>query len=370
MMILRNLGSSARAGILGVSLLATGAMGLGCELVVDFDRERIGDGGADGGMGDATTDMVRDGRADEGVGDTGPDMPPKMCTDPGECDDSVACTTDDCADLVCINSPDDDVCDDGNACTTNTCDPRADCMTVSACSLAVGASIPVDDLRTLIVIGSVTAGADGFVAVFAEDGMEVLGFTAVSPGITADVVIELPRPAVDGETVIVRLYEDVAPLNAFDPAMDSVANDGADVEATATLAVAEGLPDVEVRVSGDGEDYTFLEARPTLFAASLTGADPDITLFRELRYRVINDTPAAHPFELVTLTTPPPASPDEVQLAQGDTVAPLEGTASIHWVENDPAVEFTVSPELEVVNAYRCGIHTAAMRGSITFADL
>ena len=59
------------------------------------------------------------------------------CTEPADCDDSDACTDDDCIDNQCQYSPVN--CDDTNACTEDTCDTVSGC--VNTCN--VGQSCPL-----------------------------------------------------------------------------------------------------------------------------------------------------------------------------------------------------------------------------------
>lgn len=109
----------------------------GCELIVDFDRSKIGDAGgppdafrpdspeedggdmdaepADGGMdaGDVDAGDVDGGEMDAGDVDGGP------CSMDVECDDMDPCTTDTCPAGSCVFTP--MVCDDMNECTTDAC---------------------------------------------------------------------------------------------------------------------------------------------------------------------------------------------------------------------------------------------------------
>mgnify|MGYP004063190521 CR=1 FL=1 len=367
-----------RHGWRGLVTLAT--LLAGCELVVDFDRDRIvDDAGVD--LGETLDDLGTDedlgtdddmgadedlGVEDMGAEDLGPvdmgDVDAFMCTAAAECDDSDACTVDDCAAGACTNTA--DPCDDGNACTGTTCDTGTGCEYASLCSVT-GGTLALD-LTTAITVPSVTAGADGFVAVFANDGTTLYGSAAVSAGTTADVVVPLTVRLGDGEMLVVRLYEDAGVIGTFEPGTDIVANDGADVEATVTVTVASGTPDIEVTVAGDGADYTFTLDRSAMYApaASLTGMDPDVTLFDGLRYRVINTTPGAHPFELITDAT------DTPQLSQAVDPA-LESDVTIDWTEVGGEVEFTVGATMSaVVDAYRCSIHTGSMTGGVTYSTL
>lgn len=369
-------------------------LAFGCELVVDFDRSRIVDGGPDTGTDvgtdadddDAGVDAGTDandagmdagdagmdaGDADMDAGDAGMDVgmdagDTGMCTLPSECDDTVACTDDTCTSMSCVFTANDARCaDDGNPCTSNTCDPVLDCQLADACSIGSGASITLADLTTVVVVPDVETGSDPLFLVIFDDASGapdmVLGSTLVPAGSSGDVSVDLVRPAVDGETLYASLYEDVGVVGTFEPAVDTLAMDTAgDLESSFMAIVPAGTPDAEVTVSGDSADYTFSAPRPSTLAIP-TGADPAWALIRGYRYRVVNMTPVAHPFEFVTGTT--------VQLSQ-DVAGPLEGNATIDWDESDTNdVLFTVSAAFEVIDAYRCSIHTAAMRGTVSYVD-
>ena len=341
----------------------------GCELVVDFDRDRImDDAGADMG---AAGDLGPGEDMGPGDVDMGTDMGPIMCADVSECDDSVDCTTDECTDSFCVNTPDDTVCDDANACTADTCELVGGCANTSICSIDDGGGALTLDLTTVVTIPSVMAGADGFVAVFMDDGTTLLGSTAVAAGMTNSVEVQLSEQLTSGQMIVIRLYEDAGVIGTFEPGTDPVANDGADIEVTLTVDIPTDTPDVEVTISGDNTDYTFATARPATFpVSSLDGPDPDITLVRGLRYRVINTTPSAHPFELITDNMPGTGG-DAPQLVEGATAGTLEADASIGWVDAGGTLEFTVSPAFEgAIDAYRCGIHIGEMRGDVAYADL
>lgn len=352
----------------------------GCELVVDFDRDRIvDDAGIDMAMeDDMGTPPDEDMGPEEDMGAT-EDMFAEtdmfegdalMCTGAGECDDSVACTVDECSGGTCSNTATDAMCDDTNACTADSCDAVTGCANTSVCSLDVSGGAITMDLSTVLTVPEVEAGADGFLVVYDSTDTTVLGSAAVSMGTAMDVDVPLDTRLGDGEMVVVRLHEDAGVIGTFEPGTDPVANDGADIRADVTVTIPAGTPDIEVTISGDGADYTFSMARSSAFAptATLTGTDPAITLVRGLRYRFVNTTPTGHPFELITDGG---GGADTAQLAQGADVAPLEGDAEIDWVESGMVVEATVDTDFEAaIDAYRCGIHTTDMRGAVSYADL
>lgn len=369
----------------------------GCELVVDFDRSRIPEAGVDSGTVDAGT--VDSGSVDAGsvdAGDAGPDEdagpedaaiddagdaamddagtdagPPIECTMPSECDDSVACTTNACTDDVCVFTPVDAECDDDDDCTADTCNATTGCDNDPICGVTTPATLVLADLTTLLVIPSVEAATAGHVVIYTNaagaPSTTAIGSTPVAAGTTANVTVELTRRAVDGETLHARLHRDDGDGVFEGAAIDMPATlDGMQVFDTFVVDVTAGTPDLELRITGTvgTMDYVFGAGRPTTFAADLpTGNDPAITLRRGFRYRVVNAAASGHPFELVT------GNPGTPQLSQAIVGAPLESNADIAWVEDGNDVLFTVDIDLEVVDAYRCSVHTGAMRGDITYAD-
>ena len=371
----------------------------GCELVVDFDRSRIPEAGVDSGSVDTGTmdagddedagtdedagaedagpeDAAMDDAGDAAMDDAGTDAgfdagPPIECTMPSECDDSVACTTNACTDDVCVFTPDDAACDDDDACTADTCGAVAGCTNDPICGVTTPATLVLADLTTLLVIPSVEAATAGHLVIYTNDAgapsATAIGSAPVAAGTTANVTVELTRPAVDGETLHARLHLDDGDGTFEGAAIDMPATlDGMQVFDTFVVDVTAGTPDLELRITGTNGtmDYAFSAGRPTTFAADLpTGNDPAITLRRGFRYRVVNAAASGHPFELVT------GDPGTPQLSQAIVGAPLESNADIAWVEDGNDVLFTVDMDLEVVDAYRCSVHTAAMRGDITYAD-
>ena len=65
---------------------------------------------------------------------------------PRSCDDSVACTADECdAALGCAHSPSDTACDDGVACSADLCDPQAGCTHEPQDALCLDETACTDD---------------------------------------------------------------------------------------------------------------------------------------------------------------------------------------------------------------------------------
>lgn len=103
-----------------------------------------GDAGADAGAA-GSPDQMEGGLA---VGDDAGD--PTLggpCTDDGQCDDAVSCTTDRCdATLMrCRHTPDDSPCDDGVYCNgVEACDPRLGCGAGAPVSCSDSDSCTID----------------------------------------------------------------------------------------------------------------------------------------------------------------------------------------------------------------------------------
>lgn len=347
----------------------------GCELVVDFDRSRImdaGDAGVDAMLADGGDDAGDEDAGDEDAGDEDAgdmdagdedagDMDAGEDAGPGDTGVDASCTL-------------DDECDDGEACTDDMCDVT--CMYTPLCSVDVTGGITLDDLSTILVVPEVEAAIDGFLVIHEDSGGSPgaeIGVAAVSAGTNADVMVELTRPATDAETLHAMLHEDVGVIGTYEMGTDPPATlMGADVNESFTATVPAGTPAIEVSIDGDATDYTFSAPRPSTLALP-TGTDPDLTLIRGYRYRVINGTPTAHAFELLDdgASVGVPAD-DVVHLSQETGVNPaLESNGTVDWDETDAnAVLFTASAAFEaVVNAYRSAVATANQRGAITYAD-
>ncbi len=344
----------------------------GCELVVDFDRSRIVDGGdVDGAAADAG--------ADASMADSGFDGGDAASTDAGETDagemdaggdagEMDAGEMDAGGDAGCAMASD---CDDGEVCTADACEGDGSCTHTPVCAVSLPAPM-LDDLSTVVTVPRVESPVDGFVVIHEDSGGmpgAILGFAAVAAGVSTDVSVELDRPVTDGERLHAMLHFDAGVLGTFEAGTDLPATlMGATVTDSGVAAVPAGTPAAELTVSGDGNDYAFT-ARPSTLSLP-SGSDPTVTLLRGYRYRLVNLTAGPHPFELVAdgASVGVPAD-DVVQLSQA-AVGALEGDADIDWSEDASVSTFTVSASFEAnVDAYRCSIHTASMRGPVTYAD-
>lgn len=358
-----------------IVLLAVLSSLAGCELVVDFDRSRIvdgGDAGEDAMLDDGGDDAGDEDAGDEDAGDMDAGDEDAGDTDAGDTDagDTDAGPADTGVDASCTAVGE---CDDGEACTEDMCDVT--CMYAPLCSVDV-TGITLDDLSTILVVPEVEAAVDGFVVIHEDaagsPGAEI-GVAPVSATTNTDVTVELTRPVTDGETLHAMLHEDVGVIGTYEEGTDPPATMmGADVSESFTATVPAGTPAIEVTIDGDATDYTFSAPRPSTLALP-TGADPDLTLIRGYRYRIINNTPVAQPFELLDdgASVGVPAD-DIVHLSQDSGVSPaLESNGTVDWDESDANdVLFTASAAFETaINAYRSAVATANQRGAITYAD-
>ncbi|MEM7156785.1 MAG: hypothetical protein AAF799_28305 [Myxococcota bacterium] len=86
--------------------------------------------GTTGTPGDSTAAEEETG--DPATGDTTASPTGGECSTAKDCDDGVACTTDECVDGACVNSPSDDACDDGVSCTIDSCDAVMGCSSTAS----------------------------------------------------------------------------------------------------------------------------------------------------------------------------------------------------------------------------------------------
>ena len=93
------------------------------------------------------------------------------------------------------------------------------------------------------------------------------------------------------------------------------------------------------------------------------GNNPDLVLEVGIRYRIVNQVGAFHPFELLTLGAAP--SNDEVLLSE-KADGSFEADPDVDFQDEAGSVSFTLTPALAAaLSGYRCGIHTINMRGAI-----
>ena len=96
------------------------------------------------------------------------------------------------------------------------------------------------------------------------------------------------------------------------------------------------------------------------------GSNQALTLTQGMRYSIVNQAALGHPFELLTVGSAPPTD-DAIQLSQSIAGA-LEADSTINWTEvSTQEIQFDASASFAAaVDGYRCSVHTATMRGTIT----
>ncbi len=88
----------------------------------------------------------------------------EVCFFDSDCDDTIACTLDECTSGQCINTPQDAECDDGLSCTNDTCDALLDCQNASTCSAGDFCSAVTDSCEPL--------SAEAFIIITPSGGID------------------------------------------------------------------------------------------------------------------------------------------------------------------------------------------------------
>jgi hypothetical protein len=234
-------------------------------------------------------------------------------------------------------------------------------------------------LSTEVQIAAVETDAPCWLAVHAGDDAdapgEVLGFVRLPAGAHEAVALALARPARDGESLFAVLHEDAGERGRFDfPGPDGPIADPVPFR----VAVPADSPAVRLTLSSiDASAFDFITVEPDTLAGETVGAadalsgDQTLTLRPGWRYEIVNTVAGAHPFELITDGTPG-AEDDRVQTSPDLDPAqtPLEREPGVAWQEADGRMRFTVTRSFRtLVDAYRCGIHVATMRGAVRYAE-
>lgn len=232
----------------------------------------------------------------------------------------------------------------------------------------------LDDLSTIVTIAEADSDGPGWIVIHEQAGTDpgqAIGHAHLDAGRNANVAVTLERPAVDGETLYAMLHTDGGTVGTFegpgDP--DGPVSDASGVIAPPFLVtVPDGTPAVRLHViNSDFSAWNIVGADPAEYADSVGdgSGNQTITLRRGWRYEIDNPANPAHPFQLIN-----DVATDVVATSQGATDGTLESDGTVDFVEvSDTAFDFTVSASFEAaVTAYRCGIHTTTMRGSVAYA--
>jgi hypothetical protein len=117
------------------------------------------------------------------------------------------------------------------------------------------------------------------------------------------------------------------------------------------------------------ESYSPPEANVGLLATPNT----TFNLVINKRYDITDPNFSAHPFQLIAAKAIPTAQ-DTILLSFGATVGSFESDPNVAWQDTGTStVSFTLtaalanamSPDINHVPGYRCGVHTGTMRGNI-----
>ena len=148
----------------------------------------------------------------------------------------------------------------------------------------------------------------------------------------------------------------------------AVADTGADTAVADAGTDTEPASIVTVTVNNNGaSDYNFTMEDPESDVIGEGAGDQTITLVLDQRYSFVIVNSGPHPFEFITDNGAGPAD-DTVILSQ-DGDGTLEGDATIAWDESVAGtITFTASASfMSAVDAYRCAVHRAMMRGEVAF---
>ncbi|MBU1218657.1 hypothetical protein KKF34_19490 [Myxococcota bacterium] len=235
------------------------------------------------------------------------------------------------------------------------------------------ASQTLESLSTRITVTGATSNGNGWIAIReaseTHDGT-ILGYISVADGENQFLNVDLMRPVMDSEILEAHLLSDAGSAGTFEPDGDDVAQtlNSEPVIEEFTVTVPATTPAVRIFVENVGMAAFTVSSVEPVFFETLVGTEENnetLTLYAGWRYEIVNSAPVAHPYELVTMGTT--AAEDTVLLSQEDPGG-LEENEDILWMEDEVtgALQFTIAPSLEsVLTGYRCGVHTASMRGQI-----
>lgn len=231
----------------------------------------------------------------------------------------------------------------------------------------------LDSLSTRITISGATSSGNGWVAIResseTHDGT-IIGYVSVNDGENQNLTVDLMRPVMEGEILEAHLLSDAGVTGTFEPDGDDAPQtfNSVPVMEQFTVNVPATTPAVRIFVENVGMTaFTVSSVEPEFFE-TLVGTEENnetLTLKAGWRYEIINSAPVAHPYELITMGAT--AAEDTVLLSQEDPGG-LEENEDILWHEDEltGTLQFTIAPSLEsVLTGYRCGVHTASMRGQI-----
>ncbi|TXD35197.1 hypothetical protein FRC98_17175 [Lujinxingia vulgaris] len=246
------------------------------------------------------------------------------------------------------------------------------------------------EFSTRVTIASVSSDRPALLAILDADEVAI-AVAPLTPGLFEMLPLTLSRPiTTPGETLRVRLFEDVDEDGELDEAVDTLQTDAGgaplDLSFEATHAdPADPAPAVRFEMASLGTTaYLFESAEPAEFTDAISDTEawnPTVTLKRGWRYEINNQGINVHPFDLLDLAA---QRRDDVLLAsQGRGLDPApESDPRVAWIDDGPLMRFTVAGELlgedgtpgtpntPTLSGYRCAVTGHAdMRGAFVIED-
>ena len=155
-------------------------------------------------------------------------------------------------------------------------------------STSAGGTVPsvtvVDQLltdATMVIVDTVVSDGAGFLVIHEQTGGNtgnILGYTAVADGSSSDVVVQLDRSAVDGETLYAMLHTDANANGAYDGSDDGPVLDDEGEVISPSFLVTVQAPAVAASVSA--EDQTLADPSEVTIA-SVVSNGPGILVVHE-----------------------------------------------------------------------------------------
>jgi hypothetical protein len=200
----------------------------------------------------------------------------------------------------------------------------------------------------VVTVGLADYGLAHFVTVLSNDGGSVgalRGHVLNNIGTTTNFEVEIDPPAADGESLWVVMHADTNGNSVFESDIDTVVQvAGSDLATSITVTVPAGTPDLTLTLTEFGGGLFVDAVKPTLLTSQVrpnAQANPALHLPAGRRVAFVN--PTSRVLEFVSSGGSPEL--DVVALAQGATVGPLEGDATLGWTDDDAGtVTFLTDP--------------------------
>ena len=242
---------------------------------------------------------------------------------------------------------------------------------------AVDAADQQVTLSLQVSVPLVVSNGPGFITIHEDiEGVaDVIGYAPVHHGNNRDVLVALMRPAVDGEMLHAMLHTDAGEIGTYEfpdgPDVPVLNPDDSLVMEAFHVTVPANTPALRLEISNvQTSAYRVVGGEPfDLAEATYLGDRNPVFFFQPgWRYEIVNQARQAHPFEFITENEP--GVDGDARLAGQQGAQPLEADLSVAWVEAGNALQFTVSESfMAAVDGYRCAVHTASMRGAVTYPE-